>query len=162
MFSKISDSLLRKMESFPYGKFCRKCKWSLCTLWLHLAFLYKNWKKNRENLSDDSRSSGQNVPNGKEKNVCCVCFCSCLLVIVFKDDLTNILLICLDWGTLGCLLCMIWEHYELLLRFWISNCVSKLRYTAGKPSQCRDCSLVNSTYQAEVLTTAPWHRDVRS
>jgi hypothetical protein len=41
-------------------------KWSQCTLWLHLAF-YSEAEKNREKISEDSRSTGQYLPNGKEK-----------------------------------------------------------------------------------------------
>jgi hypothetical protein len=124
--------------------------------------LFRSWNKSRK------PQWGQPVywprPSEWEREECLLglLLFVCLLVFVFKDDLSNVLLICLDWGTLGCLWSMIWKLYGLPLQYEISNSVRKLRNTAGWPNQCRDCSLVNSTYQAEVLATPPWHGDVRS
>jgi len=58
-------------DSVEYGR-----KWSHCTLWLHLAF-YSEAEKIREKLSKDRRSTGEDLPNGKDKNVCWACFCLC-------------------------------------------------------------------------------------
>jgi hypothetical protein len=56
-----------------------------------ISHFYSEAEKIREKLS----SSGQNFRMGKRKMLCVLLFV-CLLVFVFKDDLSNILLTCLD------------------------------------------------------------------